>query len=98
VTQRNPVLSTPVGQALDGVEVTRIDHDIELLIKFCLENSRLASADGKHDSAVWWTQRTTQSKQCRRREIVAAWDRWHLRMVDEGLAVFDGQQAQEVEN
>ncbi len=89
---RNPVLSTEVGQMLEDVEVRGSDHDTERLIDFCARNSRESSADGKHDSAVWWARRMNQSIQHRRPEIVAAWERWHLRMVDESLAVFDGQE------
>lgn len=93
---KNCVLSTPVGQMLEGVEVRGSDHDTERLIQFCAKNSSNATAAGQSEPAVWWARRMTQSMTMRRPEIVQAWDRALLREIDDGVGYFSSQQAQEL--
>ena len=93
---KNCVLSTPVGQMLEGVEVTGTDHDLELLIVYCARNSSESSADGDKDRAIKWARLMNQCIQNRRPEIVEAWDRARLREIDDGVGYFSSQQAQEL--
>lgn len=93
---RNPVLSTPVGQMLEGVQVRGTDHDLELLIAYCVTNTNQAHAELRADSAIWWARRMSEHMTMRRPEIVAAWDRARLREIDDGVGYFSSQQAQEL--
>lgn len=93
---KNPVLSTPIGKALEGVIVTQQDHDLELLIDYCREGSELAHAEDRKAMAIYWARRMNAHTQQRREEIKAAWDRAIERSIDDGVGYFASQQAQEL--
>lgn len=92
----NPVLSTPIGHALEGVIVTQQDHDLERLIAYCRDGTESAHAEGRSAMAIYWARRMTEAMQQRRDVIKAAWDRRIEREIDNGVGYFSSQQAQEL--
>jgi hypothetical protein len=92
----NPILSTPIGGELHGVQITEHDQEIERSIKCYDELARLADEADDEDGARLWSGEMLKTIMKRRPDVVAAWEREEVRRLDEGLGYFGSEAAQEL--